>query len=81
MSNAFPGRNNILLLFKTIFFNFLLFIFLIVFLLTGSGGIFNEAQAEGWKKVTDSVHAKGGLIINQLWHCGRAVSPKFIGGK
>jgi N-ethylmaleimide reductase len=34
-------------------------------------GIYNEAQIEGWKKVTDSVHAKGGLIFIQLWHVGR----------
>jgi len=27
-----------------------------------SGGIYNEAQVEGWKKVVDKVHGKGGLI-------------------
>ncbi len=27
----------------------------------------------GWKKVTDSVHGKGGLIYLQLWHMGRQV--------
>jgi N-ethylmaleimide reductase len=34
-------------------------------------GIFSEAQVEGWKKVTDAVHAKGGKIVVQLWHVGR----------
>jgi len=26
-------------------------------------GIYSEAQIAGWKKVTDAVHAKGGLIL------------------
>lgn len=34
-------------------------------------GIFTEAQVEGWKAVTDAVHARGGLIVAQLWHVGR----------
>ena len=34
-------------------------------------GLFNEAQARGWKKVTDAVHAKGGKIFVQLMHTGR----------
>ncbi|WP_285008187.1 alkene reductase [Pedobacter faecalis] len=35
-------------------------------------GIFTEEQIEAWKKVTKAVHDKGGLIIAQLWHTGRA---------
>lgn len=35
-------------------------------------GLFTSEQIEGWKKVTDAVHAKGGVIYNQLWHQGRA---------
>ena len=34
-------------------------------------GLFNEAQVQGWKLVTDAVHAKGGKIFVQLMHCGR----------
>ena len=34
-------------------------------------GIFNVAQIEGWKKVTNAVHAKGGKIFVQLMHTGR----------
>lgn len=34
-------------------------------------GIYTEAQMEGWKKVTDAVHAAGGLMFAQLWHVGR----------
>ena len=34
-------------------------------------GIYTEAQVEGWRKVTDAVHAAGGRIFIQLWHVGR----------
>jgi len=34
-------------------------------------GIFTSEQMEAWRKVTEAVHAKGGLIVAQLWHTGR----------
>jgi N-ethylmaleimide reductase len=34
-------------------------------------GLYNEAQAKGWKLVTDAVHAKGGKIFIQFMHTGR----------
>ena len=34
-------------------------------------GIYSTAQIEGWRKVTDAVHAAGGVIFAQLWHVGR----------
>lgn len=34
-------------------------------------GLYTSAQIDGWRKVTDSVHAKGGRIFVQLWHVGR----------
>jgi N-ethylmaleimide reductase len=34
-------------------------------------GLFNQEQVQGWKKVTDAVHAKKGLIFIQLMHTGR----------
>ncbi|WP_417673224.1 alkene reductase [Pseudodonghicola sp.] len=34
-------------------------------------GIYTEAQAEAWKKVTEAVHEAGGKIVIQLWHVGR----------
>jgi N-ethylmaleimide reductase len=37
----------------------------------GAPGIFTDAQAEGWKKVTGAVHKKGGIIFQQLFHVGR----------
>jgi N-ethylmaleimide reductase len=38
-------------------------------------GIYSQVQVAGWKKVTDAVHQKGGKIILQLWHGGRACHP------
>lgn len=34
-------------------------------------GIHTKEQVEGWKKVTNAVHEKGGVIFLQLWHVGR----------
>jgi N-ethylmaleimide reductase len=34
-------------------------------------GVFNDAQVEAWKKVTEAVHEDGGHIFVQLWHVGR----------
>lgn len=37
-----------------------------------SPGIWSEEQVQGWKKVVQAVHEKGGIIFCQLWHVGRA---------
>lgn len=42
-------------------------------------GIYSEEQVEAWKKVTDSVHSKGGYIFMQLWAIGRANSGDMEG--
>jgi len=34
-------------------------------------GLFNQAHVQGWKPVTDAVHARGGKIFVQLMHTGR----------
>ena len=34
-------------------------------------GIYSDDQIAGWRKVTDAVHAEGGVIFAQLWHVGR----------
>jgi N-ethylmaleimide reductase len=34
-------------------------------------GLYGTEQLDGWKHVTDAVHAKGGRIVTQLWHVGR----------
>lgn len=38
-------------------------------------GIFTVEQKNGWKKVTESVHQKGGHIFLQLMHTGRVSHP------
>lgn len=43
-------------------------------------GIHNDAQQEGWRGVTEAVHAEGGRIFLQLWHVGRMSHPDFHGG-
>lgn len=44
-------------------------------------GIWSQEQVEGWKKVTEAVHIKGGSIILQLWHVGRISDPIFLNGQ
>ncbi|RDV11527.1 alkene reductase [Pontibacter diazotrophicus] len=44
-------------------------------------GIYSQEQVEGWKKVTDAVHAEGGKIFLQLWHVGRMSHPDFHNGE
>lgn len=44
-------------------------------------GIYSAEQIAGWKKTTDAVHAKGGVIFAQLWHVGRVTHPENIGGQ
>lgn len=44
-------------------------------------GLFTDAQVEGWKLVTEAVHAKQSLIVAQLWHVGRVSHPDLLGGE
>jgi len=44
-------------------------------------GIWSQEQVEGWKIVTDAVHAAGGRIFLQLWHVGRVSDPIFLNGE
>lgn len=44
-------------------------------------GIWSDEQVIGWKKITDAVHAVGGLIVQQLWHVGRISDPIFLNGE
>lgn len=41
-------------------------------------GIYNSAQVEGWKQVTEAVHNQGGRIFLQLWHAGRVAHPSLL---
>ena len=44
-------------------------------------GIWSAEQVQGWKKITDAVHAKGGKIVLQLWHVGRISDPIYLDGQ
>jgi 2,4-dienoyl-CoA reductase-like NADH-dependent reductase (Old Yellow Enzyme family) len=44
-------------------------------------GIWSDEQVEGWKLVTQAVHAKGGKIVLQLWHVGRISDPSLLDGQ
>jgi N-ethylmaleimide reductase len=44
-------------------------------------GIHSQEQVAAWRKVTDAVHQKGGLIFVQLWHVGRISHPDFRNGE
>ncbi|MBR9830300.1 MAG: alkene reductase [Oceanospirillales bacterium] len=43
-------------------------------------GIHSAEQVNGWRKVTDAVHAEAGVIYLQLWHVGRMSHPDFHQG-
>jgi 2,4-dienoyl-CoA reductase-like NADH-dependent reductase (Old Yellow Enzyme family) len=43
-------------------------------------GIWSDEQVEGWRLVTEGVHAAGGRIFMQLWHVGRISDPVYHGG-
>lgn len=44
-------------------------------------GIWSAEQVQGWKKITDAVHARGGKIVLQLWHVGRVSDPIYLDGQ
>ncbi|PIQ28524.1 alkene reductase [bacterium (Candidatus Blackallbacteria) CG17_big_fil_post_rev_8_21_14_2_50_48_46] len=44
-------------------------------------GLHRTEQAQAWKKVTEAVHEKQGLIFAQLWHVGRVSHPEFHQGE
>lgn len=41
-------------------------------------GIHSAAQIDAWKRVTEAVHAKNGLIFLQLMHTGRISHPSLL---
>lgn len=43
-------------------------------------GLYTAQQVDGWRRVTDAVHAQGGKIFVQLMFVGRVSHPDFLGG-
>jgi N-ethylmaleimide reductase len=44
-------------------------------------GIYSNEQVEGWRAIANAVHAEGGRIFLQLWHCGRVGSDAILDGQ
>ena len=40
-------------------------------------GIHTSDQVEGWRHITQAIHARGGRIFLQLWHVGRISHPSL----
>jgi N-ethylmaleimide reductase len=47
----------------------------------GAPGIYTERQVDGWRLVTQAVHAADGRIFLQLWHAGRVSQPAVQPGE
>jgi N-ethylmaleimide reductase len=43
-------------------------------------GIHSAAQVQGWRGITDAIHARGGIAFLQLWHVGRISDPSHQPG-
>lgn len=43
-------------------------------------GVWSPAQIDGWARVTQAVHDRGGRIALQIWHGGRACHPLLNDG-
>ncbi len=43
--------------------------------------IFTSEQVDAWRRVTEAVHAKRGVIFGQLRHAGRASHTSLVGGQ
>ena len=44
-------------------------------------GIWTAEHVAAWRRVTDAVHQRGGLIVCQLWHMGRAGHSDVYGAQ
>jgi N-ethylmaleimide reductase len=47
----------------------------------GQPGIVTDEQVEGWRRVAEAVHARGGKIVMQVMHGGRVTHPDVNGGR
>lgn len=46
----------------------------------GQPGIVTDEQVEGWRRVADAVHERGGQVVMQLMHAGRVTHPEINDG-
>lgn len=44
-------------------------------------GMYKAAHVQGWSRITEKVHERGGLIFLQIWHSGRVAHPYLLDGE
>jgi N-ethylmaleimide reductase len=47
----------------------------------GAPGLYLDSHIEGFRKMVDAVHAKGGKVVAQIVHCGRTSHVDLTGGR
>jgi len=47
----------------------------------GAPGLYSDQQVDGWKRITDAVHARGAHMFSQLWHLGRSSHVSMTDGR
>jgi N-ethylmaleimide reductase len=47
----------------------------------GAPGLYSDEQVDGWRRVTEVVHANGGYIFAQIWHAGRVSHVDMTNGE
>ncbi|MDB5584254.1 MAG: alkene reductase [Bradyrhizobium sp.] len=47
----------------------------------GSPSLFADYQIDGFRRIADAIHAKGGKVVAQLVHCGRTSHVDLTGGR
>src|SRR4051794_30323078 len=47
----------------------------------GQPGLVTDEQVEGWRRVAEAVHARGGKVVVQVMHGGRVTHPDVNGGR
>lgn len=63
---------------NAVFLKFPLKYFFIVKRYPETLGVWTKEHVEAWKPIVDAVHAKGGILFCQIWHCGRASDHSWL---
>jgi N-ethylmaleimide reductase len=47
----------------------------------GAPGLYLDSHIDGYRRIADAIHAKGGRVVAQLVHCGRTSHSDISGGR
>lgn len=47
----------------------------------GAPGLYLDSHIDGYRRIADAVHAKGGRVVAQIVHCGRTSHTDIAGGQ